>query len=477
MRFLGARTFRIEAAVIAVASASVMALALLLVQDAITQTEGTLRAAAEREVAAAAEELKAQYDERAAFSERPLQALPLEAQDISLRGLSSTVLRSYSDVQGGFYSSESQAVLGVSGAAESLRSDELQVIRAAIASGRTAHAATSIAGGDLLIATAAATSDGNYAWAVRRLTGVRDQAQGRRRWLLAIIVCAAVAGVAGVVSILMRLRRGVDRVKQALQQLETDFSYRAASASDDFGEIHAAIGKMADRRIELEETLRRQDRLAALGKVVAGVAHEIRNPLNSIRLQLELLKRRSQKGIASTAEVEAAMAQVDRLNTILSQLLGFGKPDLSARMEQELLPVIQRSVAVVQDRAIAKSIDLRVHSANCARASVDGVQIEQVVTNLLLNAIEAAPEGGNVTVALTEQANEVEIGVEDDGPGIPDSVRDHVFDAFFTTRPEGTGLGLSVSREIVSAHGGSVAFTSSPEGTKFVVRLPAGRSQ
>jgi signal transduction histidine kinase len=265
-------------------------------------------------------------------------------------------------------------------------------------------------------------------------------------------------------------------VKQALQQLETDFTYRAAPASDDFGEIHAAIGKMADRRIELEETLRRQDRLAALGKVVAGVAHEIRNPLNSIRLQLELHKRRSQKGIASTAEVDAAMEQVDRLNTILVQLLSFGKPDLSARTEQELLPVVQRSATLVQDRACAKNVDLRV-GADPVKANVDSLQIEQVVTNLLLNAIEAAPVGGQVTVALAKHGSEVDIEVKDNGPGIPDSVREHVFDAFFTTRSEGTGLGLSVSREIVSAHGGSIAFTTSPEGTTFLVRLPVGRSQ
>jgi signal transduction histidine kinase len=470
VRLLSARTFRIEAAVIAVASVSVIALALLLVQDAITQTEGTLRSTAERELAGAAEELKAQYEERATFSERPLQALPLEAQDLSLRGLSQTVLRSYKDMQGGFYTAESRTVVGAAGSRDSVSGDELRAIQSAI---RTGSLATIEAGGDLLVARAVPTSHENHAWALKRLIGVRDPASSRRRWLLATIVTAAVAGVAGVVSILIRLRRGVDSVKQTLQQLESDFSYRAASGSDDFGEIYAAIGKMADRRTELETTLRQQDRLAALGKVVAGVAHEIRNPLNSIRLQLELLKRRTQKGMAATAEVDAAMGQVDRLNTILGQLIGFGKPDISNRSMQDLLPLAQRSVAIAQDRACSRNIELEVTTAESGvQASVDGLQFEQVLTNLLLNAIEASPEQAKVCVRIARAGDAVEVAVSDAGAGIPEPARDHVFDAFFTTRPVGTGLGLSVSREIVAAHGGSISFVTAAKGTTFFVRLP-----
>jgi len=482
VRLFGGRSFRIEAAVIAVASASVVALALLLVQDAITRTEGTLRAAAERELAGAAEELKVQYEERAAFSERPLHELPFDAQDLSLRGLSQTVLRSYNDVQGGFYVFESQSVIGAAGARRDVQQDELQAISAAVevcrSTGKPA-AATTPSGGDLLIASATSTSDKRYAWALRRLVGVRDPVPNRRRWLLATLVIAAVAGVAGVISILIRLRRGVEGVKQTLSQLESDFTYRPASKEDEFGEIYTAIGKMADRRMELETTLRRQDRLAALGKVVAGVAHEVRNPLNAIRLQLELLKRRTQKGMASTAEIDAAMSQVDRLNSIVGQLLGFGKPDVSNHSVQPLLPLAERSVAMVQDHACVKRVKLRIVADphDGVRANVDGVQFEQVLTNLLLNAIEASPEDAEVSIRIRETGDTVQVDVSDCGSGIPESVQDHVFDAFFTTRPEGTGLGLSLSREIVAAHGGSISFTTSSQGTTFSVRLPSGKRQ
>lgn len=472
MRLLSARTFRIEAGVIALACISVVALALLLVQDAVTRTESTLKSAAIQEVAGASAELKQQYEERAAFSQNPLDSLPPDAQDLSLRGLSQAVLRSYKDVQGGFYVPATATLIGVAGPSAEQDDETLGAIRTAAAQ----STATIESGGDLLVAGAARTSDGRYAWALKRLVAVRDSAPSRRRWGLATLVLAALAGVAGVASISIRLRRGVGRIKHTLQQLESDFAYRPPAASDDFGEIHAAIGKMADRRLELETSLRRQDRLAALGKVVAGVAHEIRNPLNSIRLQLELLKRRTQRGVASAGEIDEAMAQVDRLNAILGQLLGFGKPEFNSRSEQDIVPLAARSIDLVRSRALENNVDVRMASNGAALpAVVDALQIEQVLTNLLLNAIEASPPNTKVDVDCALRGESVEIRVSDQGSGIPDAAKEHIFDAFFTTRAEGTGLGLSVSREIVTRHGGSLEFTSSPGATTFIVRLPAGR--
>jgi two-component system nitrogen regulation sensor histidine kinase GlnL len=112
-----------------------------------------------------------------------------------------------------------------------------------------------------------------------------------------------------------------------------------------------------------------------------------------------------------------------------------------------------------------------------AQANVDGLRFEQVVMNLLLNAIDASPENAEVTVAIHESGGAVEVTVSDHGSGIDESIRDHVFDAFFTTRSVGTGLGLSVSREIVVAHGGSLSFTTSPNGTTFTVLLSPARPQ
>src|SRR5690606_30998962 len=148
-------------------------------------------------------------------------------------------------------------------------------------------------GRDVLVGAAAASeADGAVAWSLKRIAGVRDPIYIRRQWGLLALVLLATMAVGGVVAMSVRLRRGVDAVNAGLKRLESDFSYRFPEGTGELGAIAAAINHMADKRAELEATLRRQDRLAALGKVVGGVAHEIRNPLNSMRLALELANRR-----------------------------------------------------------------------------------------------------------------------------------------------------------------------------------------
>jgi signal transduction histidine kinase len=245
----------------------------------------------------------------------------------------------------------------------------------------------------------------------------------------------------------------------------------------DFGRIAAGANRMADRRAALEMTVRQQDRLAALGKVVAGVAHEIRNPLNSIRLGLELLNRRLEKGTAQVGEVRGAMEEVDRLDRILSRLLAFGRPALEDRALQAIAPLIDRAVAMVHTQSGQKGVSIQVEAgeARPPQADVDGLQVEQVVINLLLNAIEASSPGGTVRVGLETEDEFVRIAVNDDGPGIPDNAREHVFDPYFTTRDAGNGLGLAVSREVVAHHGGSLRFETGVGGTTFTMRLPTHR--
>jgi signal transduction histidine kinase len=313
---------------------------------------------------------------------------------------------------------------------------------------------------------------GAAAWAVRRLRAPEPRS---RRWWLAGLVTSALLGLGGIISISIRLRRGVATVRQGLGKLEEDFHYRLPAVAGDFGSIARAINHMAERRSALETYLRRQDRLAALGKVVAGVAHEIRNPLNSMRLTLELLDRRARKGAVMGDEVAGAIEEVDRLDGILARLLAFGRPGQERRIRQDVRPLIERAVRVVQQQAQAREVALRVETGCAAlEAPVDGPQIEQVLINLLLNAIEASPPGGVVSVAAEPREREVRISVRDQGSGISDAVAEHVFDPYFTTKEAGNGLGLAVSREVVLHHAGQLEFQTGPRGTTFVVRLPAG---
>jgi signal transduction histidine kinase len=227
----------------------------------------------------------------------------------------------------------------------------------------------------------------------------------------------------------------------------------------------------------LEEKLRQQDRLAALGKVVSGVAHEVRNPLNSIKLTLQLLERRLKKGVATSNEVQECMQEIDRLDMIVGRLLAFGRPAMTNRHSQSLSPIIAQAIKMVHEPMQNKDVRINVSEPESSLiADVDGPQIIQVLINLLLNAIEASPSSGIVQLAAGNTDSSIWIKIKDAGTRIPDDVRPHVFDAYYTTKLTGSGLGLSVSREIMANHGGSLEFESEESGTMFTLTLPIKRA-
>jgi signal transduction histidine kinase len=234
---------------------------------------------------------------------------------------------------------------------------------------------------------------------------------------------------------------------------------------------------MAERRMALEAELRRQDRLAALGKVVSGVAHEVRNPLNSMKLTLQLLDRRLKKGVSVSNEIQESLREIDRLDMIVGRLLAFGRPTMTNRQVQNLAPLVEQATKMVQEPARQKGVSIAIHGLDqSAAADVDGPQMVQVLINLLLNAIDASPTSGMVRVEAEHLNSSVRIVVSDQGPGIAEEAKAHVFDAYFTTKPNGSGLGLAVSREIVANHGGELEFETSTSGTNFVLLLPIDRS-
>ncbi len=477
-------SLRLQAAVIGLASLSMAALAVILIQDALSRAEQTLLREAEQQSTTAVHELREQFLERASVVEDPLSALPIEAQDLSLRGLSGAVLRVYEGVEGGYLLGPGLRVVGYTSRGErksgptEAELESLREMAAVPEAGGGARTRQVVQGTDWLVfAVASVEGADSVAWTLKRLRGARDPVGERRRWWLAGLVLSALIGLGGVISFSVRLRRGADTVNAGLARLESDLGHRLPAMGGDFGRIAAAVNRMAERRAALETTVRQQDRLAALGKVVAGVAHEIRNPLNSIRLGLELLNRRLEKGTARVGEVQGAMEEVDRLDRILARLLAFGRPALEDRALQPIAPLVDRAVAMVHTQSGQKGVSIEVEAgeARPPEADVDGLQVEQVVINLLLNAIEASPAGGTVRVGLAREDEFIRIAVSDDGPGIPDRARDHVFDPYFTTRDSGNGLGLAVSREVVAHHGGSLHFETGVGGTTFTMRLPTQR--
>jgi two-component system sensor histidine kinase PilS (NtrC family) len=226
----------------------------------------------------------------------------------------------------------------------------------------------------------------------------------------------------------------------------------------------------------MEQQMRRAERMATLGQLSAGIAHEIRNPLASISGSIELLRQ----GHAASEEDDALMAivnrEIDRLNGLISDLLDWANPRPPQIVELDLAVLVEETVRVFrQDKSSGVEVELSAPPALVMAG--DAAKLRQVVWNLLRNAAEAAAAGGgHVAVAVGGSAETAEVAISDDGAGIPREHLSRVFDPFFTTKKRGTGLGLATCHSIVTDHGGTLDVTSNAGGgTRVVMRLPRRR--
>jgi PAS domain S-box-containing protein len=232
------------------------------------------------------------------------------------------------------------------------------------------------------------------------------------------------------------------------------------------------------RRREVEEEFRKSDRLAALGRLSAGVAHEIRNPLAGIRTTAEILRGRVESSDDLVRFVDVILEESRRLDRIVESLLQFAKPPAPKRTRVRTDELLDRAHRLATGRASERGITIRVSvNRDLPEPLADRDQLLQVLLNVLLNAVEATSEGGEVSATADVQAaragRELCIVVQDGGPGVPSAIRERIFDPFFTTKPGGTGLGLSISRNILRQHGGTLRMENEPgRGARAIVTLP-----
>jgi signal transduction histidine kinase len=237
-----------------------------------------------------------------------------------------------------------------------------------------------------------------------------------------------------------------------------------------------AAEQLVDANLHLrqaEEAVRRSERLAALGQLTAGLAHELRNPLGTIKASAELLQR----NVSAENEVSREMAgfiasEVDRTNSLVTRFLQFARPLELRRDNADLGRTLDRAIAQVEREAKGAAI-YKNYAPEIAPFPFDAELMERVFYNLILNAVQASPAGGAVSVKTRPAAGAVEIAVIDRGVGIEPQQRDSIFNPFFTTKPEGVGLGLAIVSKIVDEHGGKITVESDPgKGSVFHVRLP-----
>jgi PAS domain S-box-containing protein len=226
----------------------------------------------------------------------------------------------------------------------------------------------------------------------------------------------------------------------------------------------------------IDTQLQVSERLAALGRITAGVAHEVKNPLNSMRLWLENLKESlpAETDDAAMQAVNVLDAEIDRLDAVVKRFLDFSRP-MDVRLEPTQLAVVLQEVLEVAAPQLEKA---KVHVAQLLPIDVpevfgDRALLKQAILNLVLNAVDAMPNGGQLQLTLSRRGDMAEITVGDTGKGIPIEHRQKVFQLFFTTRPGGSGIGLASTFRIVQLHNGSIDFTSEVgRGTTFRIELP-----
>ncbi|GAB4262331.1 MAG: hypothetical protein Kow0092_12600 [Deferrisomatales bacterium] len=224
----------------------------------------------------------------------------------------------------------------------------------------------------------------------------------------------------------------------------------------------------------VSRALERVDRLASLGRMAAGVAHEIRNPLTGVSLLLDdLHDRAASEGDRVLAA--RALQEVERLEGIVQELLDYARVDRMEPRPCGLGEVIEQSLFLVKKQAKSQGIAVRLDlGSEAPRVLGDPEKLKQALLNLYLNGLQAMGRGGELRVAAEVSQGEVRVRVEDSGPGVPPQERDRIFEPFYTLRPGGTGLGLSIAHTIVSDHGGRIELESAPgQGATFTVVLPA----
>ena len=268
----------------------------------------------------------------------------------------------------------------------------------------------------------------------------------------------------------------VGGVTGLLAQRERERSVELERTAAGLEESNRKLQAHAEQIIMVEEQLRRAEKLSTLGEMAAVLAHEIRNPLGSIRGTAEILRDDYRPGDPKHEFIEIQIKETERLNHVVEDFLRLARPQAPEMRRCSLGEELETIVTLTANDARQRGVSL-IFTPPATRLDVtgDGEKLRQAFLNIVLNALQATPGGGSVTIAAQQTNGSCEVSFRDTGPGIPAEIQARIWEPFFTTKPDGTGLGLAVTRKIIEAHGGTLTVTSAEgEGTTVLVRLAAG---
>ncbi len=322
-------------------------------------------------------------------------------------------------------------------------------------------------------------------------TSMREVDTGIRKIVLSAIAGAILSSIAvmGLLWFLLRvfvtvpISKVVDTIKEIIRSERPDkvVPYRS---KDEIGFLVENFNAMTRRLhglyMTLEEKVRERTReliqaekMASMGQLAAGLVHEIRNPLGSIKLAIQLMEKELDGSWSE--DIQAMSKEIQRIERLLSELLRLARPQPPSFTMVEINEVVERAVAITRKKAESSKVDVVTSfSPFLPKVKADPDLMQQVFLNIMLNAIDAMPDGGRLSITTRNSSRSVTIEFSDTGYGIPKDYIDRIFDPFFTTKGSrgGSGLGLSISYRIVQEHGGEISVRSEEgRGTTFTVRL------
>jgi signal transduction histidine kinase len=231
---------------------------------------------------------------------------------------------------------------------------------------------------------------------------------------------------------------------------------------------------------EIESELELSRRLAAIGRLTAGVGHEVKNPINAIVVHLELMRNKlGASDGGAVRHLDVISSEIQRLDRVVETLVDFSRPVELQLREQDLRRVVSAVLALASAEFETRNVYVESDLPDCpVTVKVDGDLVKQALLNVVLNAAQAMTEGGALEVRLIEDGRMALLSIHDNGPGIPAEIRDKIFDLYFTTKKGGSGIGLAMTYRIVQIHSGSVEVESGPTaGTTFTLSFPLAIAQ
>ncbi|MCL5063082.1 MAG: ATP-binding protein [Nitrospirae bacterium] len=247
-------------------------------------------------------------------------------------------------------------------------------------------------------------------------------------------------------------------------------------SKDEVGELSSTFNNLSCEldayRKKMEESYKqmlRTEKLTALGRLSAGLAHEIRNPLTSIKVLFQAFK---DNPALTKEDMKVVLSATEQMDDLLTRFLRFARSDEFNVSDVYINSLIKQVINLAQFQIKNQSINVVLNLSKLPPIKADRAMIQQALLNLVLNAIEAMPEGGTLTISSKIENGSAVVSIGDTGSGISEEIKDKIFDPFFTTKGDGTGLGLSIVYNIVSIHNGEISFETDGEGTTFTLRIP-----